>query len=672
MIAFLVAICIQTPWVASATEPIEPDALAPAVEALLTEYCVDCHSEPDPNGEVDLAMLLEAPNPVAEIDLWEKIAHQVSRGTMPPDDALQPSADSRLELANWFRHLAASIEVRPAVHRPRRLSNLEYRNTLRSIFEFDLEVTITQAEQTISEKSLVMKLLPTDPPGASGFTNDTHRSPLTTALWDQYAYLSNVALDDLFGVKQRVALESIVGPIASEGISAEQAERLVRTLVPRIHRRPVSQAQTQQILARVRSDNATERVNKLKHELSAQLMSASFLYRGLLAESQPSEQFPVDQFELAERLSYFLWADMPDAQLWERAAAGSLSTPDTMTQEIERMLASPKARALAEIFASEWLSIREIEQVSDNPPKMVALRTQVFDFMDYLFTSQRPLLELIDSDTTFINVHTARWYGRDAKQLTKYVKQKGIEIEAVPNQQIELVETQERGGILTMPGILAMNRGPILRGVWMIERILGDELPEPPADIEPIEASAPGSQLTFRERFEAHRSKPSCALCHDKIDPLGFAMEAFDDNGQYILATNYRPDKKAKNLATPGPDVINTAGQLPSGEKFANAEELKRILTGPQKESVIRNLVERTMAYALCRELEYYDRPTIESIVEQMSHPAATWQDLFVAIASSVPFRETLRSESPQISASPVSASSDSASSVSASPGTGP
>ena len=184
------------------------------------------------------------------------------------------------------------------------------------------------------------------------------------------------------------------------------------------------------------------------------------------------------------------------------------------------------------------------------------------------------MLELIDSRTDFANSLTAKFYGPDRKRIPSRRGRKGIELEAVPLTKITLGETPERGGLLTMPGILAMNRGPVQRGNWMLERILGVHLPEPPPDVGQVEPNRRGEKLSFRQRFEKHRSNPTCAVCHDRIDPLGFALQAYDDKGAFTRAGD-----------------IDTAGQLPDGEKFEDFAGLKRILLTSHKEPIIRKLV---------------------------------------------------------------------------------
>ena len=214
--------------------------------------------------------------------------------------------------------------------------------------------------------------------------------------------------------------------------------------------------------------------------------------------------------------------------------------------------------------------------------------------------------------------------------MKRHKKPKGIERQTTPFNKFTLEKATWRGGIITMPGILTMNRGPIQRGTWLLRRVLGVRLGEPPADVPPIKPSPKGQKLTFRERFERHRNDPSCARCHEKIDPLGFALDAYDTNGRFM-----NQNGKTAN----GPD---TSGKLPTGENFDDYAGLKEILLGPQKEKIIRNSVERTLSYAMCRKLTRTDQPTIDRITKNIVKENGTWEDLFVEIVNSLPFRETI------------------------------
>lgn len=641
--AYLLIACVIT--ICHCGEALSADFDA-SVRPLLEKYCAACHSGDDASGEVDFAAVNNAEDVARSFEVWDSVAVHLRAHTMPPEDETQPTNDEREEFYRWYQDYFANIEARPAVMKPRRLSVVEYRNTLRSVFGFDLDVAVIEAEQTLAEKSLVLKLLPTDPPGESGFKNDTHRNPLNTVAWDQYSYLADTAIERLFSKPYRDQLESFTGDIGEDGLQRSQAERLLREFLNRSQRRPVEPERLANAFDCLRGQVGEELLASVKLELKAALMSPEFLYRGLLVTGTPGQRQAVDQFELAERLSYFLWADMPDGELLNLAANGRLAEADVLASEVDRLLASPKASSLAEVFATEWLTLNEIEHVSNDVPKMVALKSQPLDFMNYLFTENRPLLELIASRVAFINPHTARMYRGDSKQMTRYVKQRGIEVEIVPNQKIHLKATVERGGILTMPGVLAMNKGPILRGTWMLERILGQELPEPPANVGQVPPNNRGEELSFRQRFGQHRSNPSCAVCHDKIDPLGFALQGYANDGQYLLTATDNKKKKGKADydSTPA-GKLDTSGQLPSGERFEDFEGLKQILVTSQREAVIRNIVERTMSYALCRKLIVYDRPTVDVIVNQMNETNGTWKELFLAIIYSVSFQETILSD---------------------------
>lgn len=620
---------------------LEAQTFEQQINPLIVRYCHDCHTGDDPSGSVDFAAIQTKEAVSQSFETWAKVDELLSLRQMPPEDAAQPTQEEIATIRNWYQQLLNSVEPKPGTHRPRRLSATEYRNTLRSLFGFDLEVNVMEAEQTITEKSLVLKLLPTDPPGKSGYRNDTHSNPLSTQIWEQYSYLADTAITELFSEHRRTQLLELIGSdITSEGFDSKLAEALIRNFAPRIHRRPLDELKLSQILDRLQNTDDPRAAARV--ELKRLLMAPSFLYRGLRMPTIPGEQQPVDDYELAERLSYFLWGEMPDGTLFELAAANELHKADVLDKQVTRMLDSPKATHLATDFAVQWLSLDEIEHVSDNPPYMVALKSQPIDFFDYLIRQTRPLLEFVDSNVTFINPLTRRYYVPDTKQLGKYRKPSGIEIEIVANQQIQLRNTKGRGGMLTMPGVLAMNRGPILRGVWLLERILGEHLPDPPADVGQVQANIPGENLTFRERFAQHREDESCALCHDKIDPLGFALEAYDDGGGFVLADNYkRPRKKKKQDNQSHDKAVDTSGQLPSGESFEDFEQLKQILVSSQRERITRNLVRQLLAYALCRKLEIYDQPTVESIVMAVKSEEATWRDLISEIVHSLPFRQT-------------------------------
>ncbi|MAM90396.1 MAG: hypothetical protein CMI15_02845 [Opitutaceae bacterium] len=618
-----------------------------SIRPLIEDYCITCHGGEKVKGEVDFSEIMEADNFSDHFEIWETVADVLDFGDMPPEDEEhRPSSDEVQQILSWYEdRFVHSVEARAADFRPRRLSASEYRNTLRSVLGFDLETTIMGAEQTVTERSLVLKLLPDDPPGESGYMNDTRNAPLSSHLWEQHAYIADRAIVELFSSERRQALaqligEELPGDFQAGEMTNGQASSLLLHLCKLANRRPIPESSLHSAFASLQGLSGETLLNATKREIKAILVSPSFLYRGLLVEGEPGEQQRVDAFELAERLSYFLWEDMPDASLMEAAESGELLNRDGLASQIDRMLASSKALNLSESFGHQWLGLADIDSAADDATTRGSLRGQPLDFLHYLFTEDRPVMELIDSDVAFTSYLTAKFYPEDREQLSKYVKPKGIERQLVPNERIKIEKDQERGGILTMPGILAMNRGPILRGTWMLRRILGERLGEPPADVPPIQATAPDSKLSFRDRFDQHRADSTCARCHDRIDPLGFALQEYDDDGAYKLAANYKPPRRVSDHDEPI-NEIDTSGTMPTGESFANFQELKDILLTSKREDIIRNIVEQVLSYALCRKLEVYDRATVDDITKTIDQSDGSWEDLFLEVALSLPFQET-------------------------------
>ena len=607
------------------------------IRPILERSCLKCHGGEKVKGEVDFSKIKTETDADSRFELWETVTEMIEEGEMPPEDNPQLSPEEKSMILDWHQErLRAPIEPLPGNFRPRRLSGPEYRNTLRSLFGFDLEVAVAEAQQTVTgEQSLVLKLLPKDPPGSSGFINDTHGAALSPVIWEQYAFLTDTAIERLFAPKQRPQLEAMIGeklPPKWEpsALTLDQSRSLIQRFVPRGLRRHVSDERLRTSLDPLKGKSGPELLKALKFEMKAVLLSPAFLYRGLLVERFPGTQRQVDPFELAERLSYFLWEDQPDDELMALASDGSILKKEVITTQVKRMLKSPQARNLAESFGVQWLGIANLDEMIKNPISHHSLRTQPVLFLNHLFTENRPVIELINSKTTFVNEGVSGFYGQDRGKMKRHPKPKGIERQTTPFNKFTLEKATWRGGIITMPGILTMNRGPIQRGTWLLRRVLGVRLGEPPADVPPIKPAPRGQKLTFRERFERHRTDPSCARCHEKIDPLGFALDAYDANGRFI-------DRNGKTAN--GPD---TSGKLPTGESFENYAGLKEILLGPQREKIIRNSVERTLSYAMCRKLTRSDQPTIDRITKSIVKNNGTWEYLFVEIVNSLPFRETI------------------------------
>ena len=610
------------------------------VTPFLKKYCVECHGGKKVKGKLDLTKIKTQQDLLKNYEVFESALELIHEKEMPPEDEVQPSKTEIKMFEAWYKHtFVNNVVAQAGPAKPRRLSVNEYKNTMRDLFGFDLEISFSAAEETVMETSLVKKLMPIDPPGESGFKNNTHATPLTTVIWNNYSYLADFALNEIFKETNRKFLEKFTGKINGKKITMTHAQNMIRKFMPMAYRRVVSKTEVNKTISEL---NPNSIVESLKNELKAVLMSPRFIFRGIMMTVKEGKQHRVDQFELAERLSYFIWGSMPDKRLLSLAYKRQLNNTKALAKEIDRMIADQRSRNLSEDFAYQWLAFKEMEHLGGRVPMMQSLQRQPEYFFDYLIKENRPLMELIDSKVAFSNPLTKNFYHKnDLKSMPAYRRQKGIEMEYVPHSKIILTDTKNRGGILTMPGLLAMNSSkgrtsPVLRGTWVLERILGDHLPEPP-NVPVIPNNKRGEKLTFRQRFEKHRSDKTCAICHDKIDPLGFALESYDSAGNFREHMGGEKDRKTKKITPKTP--IDASGKL-YDDKFKDFVGLKKILLTKHKETIIRTIVRKSMSYALCRKLEVYDKEAVEKIVKQMVKTNGTYKELILAISVSMPFQE--------------------------------
>jgi len=356
----------------------------------------------------------------------------------------------------------------------------------------------------------------------------------------------------------------------------------------------------------------------------AVLVSPNFLFR---IEQDPPGQTPaaVDDHALASRLSYFLWSSMPDATLFALADAGRLSQPKVLEAQVMRMLADPKARALSEQFVGQWLGIRTLGSVAAPDPQKFpeftpalreAMVAEPSEFFAGLLREDRSLLELLDSDYTWVNAELARHYGLDGVSGKTFVRV------SLPDRR--------RGGVTGMAAVLTQTSypqrtSPVLRGKWLLEEVFGTPPPPPPPLVATLSANDEKRDgQTFRQRLELHRKDPNCAACHARLDPLGFALENFDPIGRWRTEVSG--------------ETVDASGQLPGGEAFVGPEALKKVL-GARKQLFLRHLTEKMLAYALGRGVEYYDIPAVKNISEAVANDGHRAPRLILEIVRSTPFR---------------------------------
>ena len=393
-------------------------------------------------------------------------------------------------------------------------------------------------------------------------------------------------------------------------------------------RRPVSKNEVSRLLSFVDMALADGGSFEEGMQLVVQaiLVSPHFLFRWEL-DTRPSGDEPMREltnWELASRLSYFLWSSMPDDELRRLAKRGELAKPEVMEAQIRRMIADPKADALVENFAGQWLQIRNLNGVTPDPGKFPtfdnrlrqAMKQETEMFFGALMREDRSVLELIDSDFTYLNERLAKHYGIDGV--------KGPEF-----QRVSLAQGSGRGGILTHASILTITSNPtrtspVLRGKWILEQILGTPPPPPPPDVEELEENeAAITSGSLRERLEKHREKTECATCHSKMDPLGFALENFDGIGAWRDVDGTFP--------------IDPSGELPTGEEINGPDGLKNVLKS--RETFIRTLSENLLTFALGRGLEYFDKCAVDEICRELKANDFRFSALLNGVVNSKPFR---------------------------------
>jgi hypothetical protein len=346
-----------------------------------------------------------------------------------------------------------------------------------------------------------------------------------------------------------------------------------------------------------RNGEPIERATQLA--IAAVLVSPSFLFR-LEADPEQGQVRELNDFELASRLSYFLWSSMPDDELFRAAARGELHTADQLVSQARRMLRDERVTALVENFAGQWLQLRALEEFFPSRKHFPAfdsdlrraMRRETELFFATIIAEDRSILEFLDADYTFVNERLAKHYGIP-------------DIETADFQKVGLAGGR-RGGLLGQASILAVTSNPtrtnpVKRGKWILETLFGSPPPEPPAGVPQL-AEAGTSQLTgtLRERMEQHRADPACATCHKMLDPLGFGLENYDAIGSWRDHEGSFP--------------IDASGELPDGKKFSGPAELRALLLD-RADDFRRCFAEKMLTYALGRGLEYYDACAIERIV---------------------------------------------------------
>ncbi len=596
------------------------------VRPILENHCFKCHGENKPKAGVNLRAAVDEKNPAKQRKLWKQVAHQIDAQEMPPADQTPIPGEQRELVLRWLKAATrVSNSSDPGRAPLRRLSRSEYNRTIRDLLcvEFDAADLVGIPDEAVG----------------GGFANLSEALDLPPALMDKYFAAADKALDFLFdppkfdgnAVKKSKLLYDklmVVKP-GKDVPERDAARKVVERFVRRAYRRPVRGEEMDRLMKLY--DHA---VNKGGHfddgvrlVLKGVLVSPYFLFRIEQDRSPPGSDKPyhVEDHELAVRLSYFLWSSTPDDELSKLADEGRLSDPAVLEKQVRRMLADPKAHAFTEEFGARWLQINKLADARPSteffptftPKIRQALYDETTTFFDKLREEDRNLLELLDADYTYANEDLAKHYGLP--------EMKGPQL-----RRVALRPEDHRGGLLGMGSVLALTShtsrtSPTMRGKYVLEVIFGTPPPSPPPDAGMLKEEAKGKEpKSFREQLAQHASRPACAACRKKIDPLGFGLENYDAVGRW------RDDSGGKPL--------DPTGVLPGGVKFNGPGELKKVILG-RKDEFLRNLAGRALTYALGRELQDEDELAVNELMSALAKGDNRFSVLVLGVVRSYPFQ---------------------------------
>ncbi len=614
------------------------------VEPILEMYCFGCHGPEAQQSGINFAGLLTQRPLVKSRQTWARAIRALVSESMPPEGVPGPSEEERKTLVDHLDRAVNQFDYStvddPGYEPLRRLTHTEYDNTIRDLIGVDLRL----ASQFTSEMT-----------GETGFDNSATTLYLQSSLMERYITAAERLVEDALpdvpaAPAHRKALDTVFVARPGPGLTEDQAvKRIVRRFLLRAFRRPATQPEIDRAISKYRTGRASGLTfeQAVKGIVSATLISPNFLLR---IEAAPTTDgvWQINDWELASRLSYFLWASMPDDDLFDLAARGRLHESNELTSQLLRMLADQKADSLGTEMAAQWLGFGRVGKTVRMGPidfpwctdsLMDAMRAESSMFFVSLLRENAPISRLVDADYTYVNNELAE---------TLY------EMQGIHGSHMRRVALDDvnRGGILGHGSTLAItsnyNRtSPVKRGHWILETVLGTPPPPPPPDAGSFDQEITNEkQLTFREKLAMHSQNQSCRSCHAQIDPLGFSLENFDYFGRWRDTYSFRIRiKKPEDINYDPPSnfrwvrrEIDASGTLPEGASFEGPRGLRKALVENRHDDLVRQTVSKTLAYALGRPLEYFDEKAIRTIITALEGDDFRFQTLLREVVHSYPF----------------------------------
>ena len=617
---------------------------------LLRQHCLDCHSGDASEANVDLSAMRSEQDVLQRYDLWRRVREALESKHMPPSPQdTDFDATERQQLVHWIRGAVEAVDPddpryrHPGPSYVRQLTPYEYMRSVSDLLYLE-EIPFGRLgiEQEFPKEGLE-------------FVNQALGLSLSGEQFDRYLRAGDEILKQLFdddsGVWQKTgatrrrymkAAEKarpqvlFVQPTknATESEMVDSTGKVLNRLAERAFRRPLRAGESEQMvdLYRKSRELGGGHDDSLRAAMLSILASPNFLLRVENDRGLEGEAYRIDAHELATRLSYFLWSSIPDDHLRELADTGVLLQANVLNEEVDRMLQHPRADALTDHFASQWLQLRlmDLPSLPDRRgfPDLTkelqrAFRGELLTFFDQMRVEDHPITDFLGCDYTYVDAKLGRFYGIEKSATLPKKGDKMVRVSLKPEQH--------RGGLLGMAGFLWMtsheNRTkPTARGTWILEVILGTPPPPPPPSAGSFAAPSEGQPVpkNFREKLAQHAQDSACIGCHQKIDPLGFALDNFDPIGAWRDEVEDQP--------------VDNTGQLPSGETFVGFEELRDVILQRQ-DQFVRNFVSQMMRYALGRELLYTDRGAVERISREVENNGFAFSAVIKGIVASRPFQ---------------------------------
>lgn len=589
------------------------------VVPLLKSACFECHNRESAAGDLDLQSLISRQPLVVNRSRWVNVIAQLQNRSMPPADEAQPQEAGRRQLVAYLSHAIHNFDYttvrQPGFEPARRLTDEEYNNTVRDLFGVDLRPADS---------------FPGDLTASSGFDNSANSLFIQPVTMERYVGAAEEIVRRALPEKRTTPEhDHVYQRIFGDGDGdIEEPVAVIGRFAARAYRRAVTPQDIQALTGYYRQQRASglSYAAAVREVIQVVLASPSFLIR-TEADRNTDEPHFVDNYELASRLSYFLWASMPDDELIHVARRGSdvFRDRDVLQAQIDRMLADERAKTLGSSFASQWLGFNDLGRVRpgpiDNPwctdTLIASMKDESALFFWSLVRDNAPIEQLLTADYTYLNAELAKHY----------------ELKSIAGDELRPVSLAgtPRGGILGQGSILAVTSfpgrtSPVLRGQWILAELLGTPPPPPPPNVSEFNAElVENRKLSAKQKLELHRRNPNCYACHSQIDPLGFSLAEFDWFGRH------RPQSRGRKA--------DTRAQLPDGTEFEGLDGLRKVLIERRLNDLVTQITRKMLSYALGRQLEYYDEATVQEIVAAVQADGRKLQTLIREIVHSDTFQ---------------------------------